>query len=162
MRIRLTLLGLSLCSLLWGNHKATAQKSSRISCALPLRSLQITSSFGYRTHPVTGVWQFHNGVDLRAHSDTVFAIMEGVVMQTGYDRLLGIYIRIAHAKDVISIYGHLSVPWVLPGEIVESNEAIGETGCSGRTTGEHLHFSILYSGRYIDPIKFLSRILTTP
>jgi murein DD-endopeptidase MepM/ murein hydrolase activator NlpD len=142
-------------------HTVAAQDNP-VLAALPLRSLQITSHFGFRIHPVTGLWQFHNGVDLRARRDTVFAVMDGVVIQTGYDRLLGIYIKVAHTADLTSIYGHLSVPWVFPGETVNSDQAVGLTGCSGRTTGEHLHFSILYGGRYIDPLKFLSHILTTP
>ncbi|RKR80624.1 peptidase M23-like protein [Mucilaginibacter gracilis] len=141
---------------------AAAHDSSRIVSALPLRSLQVTSGFGYRIHPVTGLKQFHNGVDLRAHQDTVFAVMDGMVVQSGYDRLLGFYIKVAHAMHLISIYGHLSVPWVFSGETVTMGQTLGLTGCSGRTTGEHLHFSILYSGRYIDPLQFLSKILITP
>lgn len=144
--------------LLTGSH-AVAQDSCRIAAFPPLRSLQITSPFGYRTHPVTGIWQFHNGVDLRARADTVFVVMDGMVVQTGYDSISGIFIKVAHSGELTSVYAHLSVPWVFAGEVLTADQPIALSGCTGRTTGEHLHFSILYDGRYINPIKFLSKIL---
>jgi murein DD-endopeptidase MepM/ murein hydrolase activator NlpD len=121
---------------------------------LPLTRLYITSSFGYRRHPVTGIYAFHNGADFRARSDTVYALMKGTVMLTGYDSLLGINISIGH-EDCTSVYGHLSQVFVVPGEPVEAGQPIGITGKTGRVTGEHLHFSIRAGGRYTDPLEFI-------
>jgi murein DD-endopeptidase MepM/ murein hydrolase activator NlpD len=125
---------------------------------LPLKNLRITSSYGYRHHPVTGKYAFHAGVDLRAKHDTVYAIMDGSVNDVGYNNFLGIYIRLDH-EDFQSSYGHLSRVFVAPGETIEAGDPIGITGASGRVTGEHLHFSISYHGQYIDPIKFLYQLL---
>ncbi|SDP47068.1 Peptidase family M23 [Mucilaginibacter sp. OK268] len=121
---------------------------------LPLSRLYITSSFGYRRHPVTGIYAFHNGVDFRARSDTVYALMKGTVTGTGYDSLLGISISIRH-EVFTSIYGHLSQVFVSPDESVEAGQPIGVTGKTGRVTGEHLHFSIRFRGHYVDPLEFI-------
>jgi murein DD-endopeptidase MepM/ murein hydrolase activator NlpD len=126
---------------------------------LPLKNLHITSSFGYRIHPVTGKYAFHAGVDLKAKQDTVFAIMDGIVTDTGYNSFLGIYIRLDHG-DLKSSYGHLSQVFVRSGDLVIEGEPIGITGATGRVTGEHLHFSIQYKRQYIDPLKFLYQTLT--
>jgi murein DD-endopeptidase MepM/ murein hydrolase activator NlpD len=125
---------------------------------LPLKYLHLTSPYGYRVHPITGRYAFHAGVDLRAKSDTVFAIMNGTVDEAAYDRLLGLYIRLDHGQ-VQSVYGHLSQIFVIPGEPVTAGEPIGITGATGRVTGEHLHFSIRYQNHYIDPMKFLYQTL---
>jgi len=121
---------------------------------LPLRHLQVTSAYGYRVHPVTGRFSFHNGIDLRAHKDTVYAVLDGVVSAASYDRLLGIYIHLDHG-DFQSSYGHLSKILVLPGDSVSAGDAIAVSGNSGRVTGSHLHFSIQFRHRAIDPLQFL-------
>ncbi|MDT3401294.1 M23 family metallopeptidase [Mucilaginibacter terrae] len=121
---------------------------------LPLKYLRLNSPFGYRNHPLTGIRKLHDGVDLRARADTVYAIMNGQVSATGYADKLGIHIRLQHGATQ-SVYGHLSRVLVSPQDSVSAGEPIGITGTTGRVTGEHLHFSILYWGRYIDPIQFL-------
>jgi murein DD-endopeptidase MepM/ murein hydrolase activator NlpD len=127
--------------------------------SLPLRHLALTSPFGYRLHPVTGKYCFHSGVDLRAHKDTVFAVLPGTVMETSVNPLLGVYIRLDHG-NFRSSYGHLSQIFVLPGDTVAAGAAIGLSGSTGRVTGEHLHFSIQYKHRYINPLAFLYAIST--
>jgi murein DD-endopeptidase MepM/ murein hydrolase activator NlpD len=124
---------------------------------LPLRHVSLTSPYGYRIHPVTGKYSFHAGVDLRAHNDTVYAVLAGKVEDAGYVPLLGIYIRLAHT-DFETSYGHLSQIFVLPGDSVSAGFPLGISGATGRVTGEHLHFSVQYRHRYIDPLKFLLAI----
>jgi murein DD-endopeptidase MepM/ murein hydrolase activator NlpD len=126
-------------------------------CCLPLHLLQVTSAFGFRIHPVTGKYSFHAGIDLRARSDTVFAVLPGTVLHVGYDPLLGIFVRLYHG-DFETTYGHLSQIFVLAGDSVSSATALGITGCTGRVTGEHLHFAVRYHQRYIDPLRFLLMI----
>ncbi|OKS88166.1 M23 family metallopeptidase [Mucilaginibacter polytrichastri] len=125
---------------------------------LPLKHLKINSDFGYRIHPLTGKSAMHLGVDLKARHDTVFAILDGLVKSTGYDTGLGINIRLAHG-DIESVYGHLSQIWVVTQDSVSAGEPIGLTGATGHVTGEHLHFSICYRHKYINPIKFLYELL---
>jgi len=119
----------------------------------PLRHLDVTSSFGYRVHPVTGQYGFHAGIDLRAHSDTVYAVLDGHVT-VGYNPWLGVYAKITNGPFCVT-YGHLSQLFVAAGTLTAAMP-LGVTGSTGRTTGEHLHFAVQYNHHYIDPLAFLS------
>jgi len=112
---------------------------------LPLRHLEITSSFGYRIHPITKIYSFHSGVDLRA-------------METGYDGRLGLFVRLDHSSFQSS-YGHLSQVFLGQGDTVLAGQPIGITGRTGQVTGEHLHFSIRCGNQYVDPLEFLYKQL---
>jgi murein DD-endopeptidase MepM/ murein hydrolase activator NlpD len=127
---------------------------SLVIAALPLRHLSPTSPFGFRIHPVTGKYSFHAGVDLRAHNDTVFAVLPGTVEAEGFDPFLGIYVRLRNG-DFQTIYGHLSRLFVFKGDTVRSETELGITGSTGRVTGEHLHFEVKFHGKPIDPMAFL-------
>ncbi|WP_183573780.1 M23 family metallopeptidase [Mucilaginibacter sp. X5P1] len=122
---------------------------------LPLRHLFITSGFGNRVHPVTGSYGFHYGIDLRARSDTVLAVLDGRVENAGYNLFLGIFIRISSGPFTIT-YGHLSQCFVCIGDSLATGSPMGVTGSSGRVTGEHLHFAVQFFHRYIDPLTFLT------
>jgi len=125
---------------------------------LPLKNLHLTSSYGNRIHPVTGKYAFHEGIDLRAKQDTVYAVMDGNVNTVNYNGFLGIYIRLDHDQFQF-VYGHLSQVFVASGETLHAGDPIGVTGATGRVTGEHLHFSIRCQQHYIDPLEFLYQIL---
>ena len=127
---------------------------------LPLTKLFVTSSFGYRLHPVTGQYAMHNGVDFRARSDTVYAIAGGIISTASYDDLLGISLSIGH-EGFTSVYGHLSRVFVQSGEAVTCGQPIAITGRTGRITGEHLHFSIRIGNRYTDPLEFIFQLINT-
>ncbi|MGP2550162.1 M23 family metallopeptidase [Mucilaginibacter rubeus] len=125
---------------------------------LPLRHLHINSAFGYRLNPVTGKYQLHGGVDLHARQDTVFAILNGTVRSAGFNNGLGFNVCLQHG-NIQSTYGHLREIMVGTSDSVRAGQPIGITGYSGRVTGEHLHFSLKYKGRLIDPINFLYELL---
>ena len=131
-----------------------------LSPSLPLSSLQLTSPYGYRTHPVTGeARKFHSGIDLKARADTVFSILPGTVIASGKSKFLGNYVEIKHG-DYTSIYGHLSTRFVKTDQTVSAGYPLGITGKTGRVTGEHLHFTVKYKKSYINPLIFLSTIAT--
>ena len=125
---------------------------------LPLRQLEVTSGFGYRTHPLTGHHTFHNGVDLRARHDTIFAIMDGLVIHKGSHPLIGLNICVDHG-DFCSVYGHLSQVFVTSQDSVFAGQPIGITGATGSVTGEHLHFAIRCGHHYLNPLQFLYALL---
>ncbi len=125
---------------------------------LPLRHLEITSSFGYRIHPITKIYSFHSGVDLRAQNDTVYAVADGTAMETGYDGRFGQFVRLDHSSFQSS-YGHLSRVFLGQGDTVLAGQPIGITGRTGQVTGEHLHFSIRCGNQYVDPLEFLYKQL---
>lgn len=125
---------------------------------LPLRHLHINSGFGYRLHPLTGHIRLHEGVDLRARHDTVFAVLSGCVQQVAWNDALGLYIRLGHGA-VETVYGHLSQVWVTDADMVTAGMPIGITGATGRVTGEHLHFAVRYRNRFVPPVQFLQLLL---
>lgn len=124
---------------------------------MPLRQMKLTSDYGYRIHPLTGQYAFHSGIDLRARSDTVFAVIAGRITATGYDHVLGVFIQLRNGGFQIT-YGHLSQVFVLPGDSVEAGYALGVSGHTGSVTGEHLHFAVRYRGTYANPVQFLTQL----
>ena len=123
--------------------------------ALPLKLLILTSGYGYRIHPVTGKYAFHCGIDLRANYDTVYAITSGT-LNVSYNTLLGIYETVSDSS-LCCTYGHLSQ--VLAGNgYVRAGTPIAITGATGRVTGPHLHLSVSYQGRPINPLTFLYQL----
>lgn len=127
---------------------------------LPLKSLTVTSPFGYRLHPLTGKVEFHCGVDLRAKYDTVYAVLDGVVRSVNRTSKLGIAINLQHG-EINTIYGHLSKSLVNQQDSVIAGQAIAISGATGSVTAAHLHFSVRYQNRYINPLNFLYEILKT-
>ncbi|MDR2519307.1 MAG: M23 family metallopeptidase [Spirochaetaceae bacterium] len=125
----------------------------------PLRSYRITSAFGPRINPVTGIRRNHNGLDLAAPAGTeVYAAKAGVVAETGEDRVYGKYIIIQHDESWISLYGHLSRIDTALRRRVESGTLIGRVGSTGQSTGAHLHFELRRHGKAQDPGKYLSGV----
>lgn len=127
---------------------------------LPLKSLTVTSQFGYRVHPLTGKMEYHNGVDLRAKYDTVYAVLNGVVRSVCANVSFGKAITLDHGQ-VTTVYGHLYKPLVNPRDSVSAGQPIGISGASGQVTAAHLHFSVRYRRRYLNPLNFLYEIFKT-
>lgn len=126
----------------------------------PLRTLVITSPFGYRTDPFTRKRAFHSGIDLRANYEAAYAITYGEVIHVGYDNRSGLFVTIRHGSITLS-YCHLSQSLVTKGSHVRPGTPIGITGNSGsRSTGPHLHLTLkdTKKGRAIDPSILLRLI----
>ena len=117
---------------------------------------RITSRFGMRNDPFTGVRRFHNGVDFANSVGTpVKSAMSGKVAMVGYNPNYGKYIILTHAEGFQTFYGHLETIQVRKGASVKQGQLIGKMGNSGYSTGIHLHFSIFYRGEPVDPFKYL-------
>ena len=124
--------------------------SSYTSITYPLKSIKVTSPYGYRRDPITGKQSWHNGLDLRAKNEPAYAMMDGIVEKVGYDNRSGNYVTLKHGNYHVS-YCHLSSIVVGRGENVYSGTIIGVTGSSGRSTGEHLHLTCKKDGKSINP-----------
>lgn len=124
----------------------------------PLDYLHVTSLYGRRFHPVTNKYKHHNGIDLRGRNDIVYSMTKGVVSELGYNEYLGIYVKIK-TKDYTFIYGHLSEFYHPIDKEVKAGDIIAKTGKTGRVTGPHLHLSIKYKNKYIDPKNVLDLVL---
>ncbi|MDR1932512.1 MAG: M23 family metallopeptidase [Spirochaetales bacterium] len=117
---------------------------------------RLTSPFGMRADPFTGVRRFHNGIDLAGPAGTpIYAAMAGKVAKVGVHPTYGKYIIVSHAGGYQSWYAHLQKPLVAQGKTVVQGQLIGEMGNTGYSTGSHLHFSIFKDGAPVDPLQFL-------
>jgi murein DD-endopeptidase MepM/ murein hydrolase activator NlpD len=99
----------------------------------------------------------HNGVDLLASTGTpVLAAASGTVVGAAPNAGYGNWIRLDHAQNVSTVYGHLSAfaPGIKPGMKVERGQVIGFVGNTGRSTGAHLHFEVISNGQATDPLAF--------
>lgn len=122
--------------------------------SMPLKRCLITSSFGYRIHPVTKKRLYHRGVDFYANIGTdVFASGSGIVVQAGYGGAYGNYVKIKHRNGMYTVYAHLSKIFVNVGQRVNKGCKIALSGNTGRTTGPHLHYEVIINNQFVDPVK---------
>ena len=120
------------------------------SITYPLKSIKVTSPYGYRRDPITGKQSWHNGLDLRAKNEPAYAMMDGIVEKVGYDNRSGKYVILKHGNYHVC-YCHLSSIIVDNGEIVYPGTIIGVTGNTGRSTASHLHLTCKKDGKSINP-----------
>ena len=130
--------------------------SSNESWGRPCTWIRLTSPYGYRTHPVTGQWKFHNGVDLANSKGTpIRAARSGKVTVASYGGTYGYYVTINHGDGYSSLYAHMTHYVVSKGQSVTKGQVIGYMGSTGRSTGPHLHFSIFYNGSSVNPMNYI-------
>ena len=139
------------------DNKQKQWTSSYPSITYPLKSIKVTSPYGYRRDLFTGKLSWHNGLDLRAKNEPAYAMMDGIVEKVGYDNRSGNYIILRHADFTIS-YCHLSKVHIAPGTLVFAGTIIGRSGSTGRATGEHLHLTVKYKKAYLNPKILLVKI----
>jgi murein DD-endopeptidase MepM/ murein hydrolase activator NlpD len=117
---------------------------------------RLTSAYGYRKHPISRDWKFHNGIDLSGKlGQNVYATAQGIVQKVGYDPFLGNYIVLSHAGLFTTTYGHLSQTLVKKGQFIYRQVCIGKIGKTGRATGYHLHYIVKRSGKTVDADAYL-------
>ncbi len=122
----------------------------------PLDGARISSSFGMRKHPISGFNKMHKGVDFAAPKGTpVYAGGNGIIEMVGVNGGYGKYIRIRHNNEYKTAYAHLSSykKGISKGVRVNQGEVIGYVGSTGRSTGPHLHYEIIYQNKQINPLK---------
>ncbi|WP_079194995.1 M23 family metallopeptidase [Streptomyces sp. CB02400] len=126
----------------------------------PVTTLTVTSPFGSRAHPLTGVTKLHTGVDFGAPQGAqVSASWEGRVEFAGLTSAYGYRVVIDHGtvdgKRLETTYSHLSALQVTTGQSVTTGQPVGFVGSTGLSTGPHLHFEVLLDGQYTDPTAWL-------
>lgn len=119
----------------------------------------VTSPFGMRTHPTTGIYKLHNGVDLvgSGHAtDEIVAHTSGVIEESTYNSAIGNYVNIRVNPNCIMQYCHMASPSSFRvGEKVKQGDVIGYMGSTGYSTGAHLHFGIREGDKWVDPQPYL-------
>lgn len=117
----------------------------------------ISSDYGNRVHPTLGVERFHNGVDMAAPGGSpILAAYDGKVVAADYSSSMGNYLMVDHGDGLYTIYMHASALYVSKGDFVVKGQNIAAVGSTGRSTGNHLHFSVRLNGSYVSPWNYLS------
>ena len=117
---------------------------------------RISSKFGWRPDPFTGVRSYHTGIDLACPEGTpIRAAMNGTVAFVGWSNVFGNYIIVNHPNGYQTLYGHLSASRVKKGQSVTQATVIGLVGSTGYSTGAHLHFTVYKNGRLVNPSSVL-------
>jgi murein DD-endopeptidase MepM/ murein hydrolase activator NlpD len=123
----------------------------------PLTGARLTSPFGWRNDPISGVRRHHAAIDLAAPTGTmVKAAMDGKVSSVGFNSTYGRYIILSHGSEYQTMYAHLSQVSVKQGDRVTQGLKIGEVGSTGYSTGPHLHFAVYKNGRPVNPLDLLN------
>ena len=117
---------------------------------------RISDEDGNRMHPILGIEKFHNGLDMAAPGGTaILAAYDGDVVGAAYNNSMGNYIMIDHGSGLYTIYMHCSALYVSKGQSVTKGQKIAAVGSTGRSTGNHLHFSVRQNGSYVNPWNYL-------
>lgn len=121
----------------------------------PVRGI-ITSRYGWRIDPISGIRAFHNGVDFANRLNTpIYASRAGRVILASVHPEFGKYIIIEHGSGYQTLYGHLNSFEVVKGQYVNRGQLIARMGNTGYSTGTHLHFSIYKNGKSVNPLSLL-------
>lgn len=122
----------------------------------PIEGGWISSYFGMRTDPFTGFQERHEGVDFAGKlGSDVIAVASGVVIWSGDRYGYGQLIEVNHGNGYVTRYAHNLENLVKVGDTVKKGQRLALMGSTGRSTGPHVHFEVLYKGQVIDPAKFI-------
>ncbi len=134
------------------NEKGEAVKKGLL--MTPVDGARISSTFGRRKHPVLGYSKMHKGVDFAAPRGTpIMAAGAGKILKIGRLGSYGNYVRIRHNKTYDTAYAHMCrfAKGLKRGSSVRQGQVIGYVGCTGRATGNHLHYELLKNGKQVNP-----------
>lgn len=132
----------------------------------PAPGRKVTSPFGQRKHPITGVWRMHNGTDYGGTFD-VLAAADGIVVKRGanMDPLKGFghSLTIDHGSRVQTLYAHgAQASRFKVGDRILKGDVVFRSGSTGAATGPHLHWEVHQSGKPVDPTPFLNNDGVSP
>jgi len=116
----------------------------------------VTSGFGFRTNPFTGLTQMHEGLDISNRVGIpITATADGIISDVGSDWAHGRILVISHGFGMITRYSHLNKVLVRVGQKVKRGDKIAEVGTSGKTTGPHLHYEVRLNGIPVNPMRYI-------
>ena len=124
----------------------------------PANVQMVTSSYGYRRDPFTGVAAMHKGLDFRGPTGTpIYAASDGRISFVGRKSGYGNVVEISHGNGLMTRYAHMSKFNAKVGQTVEAGQTIGAIGSTGRSTGPHLHFEVVRNAIKLDPMPYLTK-----
>ena len=117
---------------------------------------RLSSAYGYRNDPITGVRKFHTGMDMAAPTGTpVKAALDGKVVAVSFNQVYGNYVIVSHINGYQSLYAHLHAATVKVGQRLNQGDKLGLVGSTGYSTGPHLHFTVYKNGKLVSPHELL-------
>jgi murein DD-endopeptidase MepM/ murein hydrolase activator NlpD len=119
---------------------------------------RLSSTFGYRYHPFTGLRLLHEGLDIANSTWTpIYATADGQVQVVNNSTNFGNMVKVAHDNkgEYVTLYAHMQQAAVTQGQVVKRGDLIGYMGNTGRSTGTHLHYEVHRNGRPVDPMEFI-------
>lgn len=118
---------------------------------------RISSEYGMRTHPITGVYKLHTGVDISAPTGANFiAANDGIITKAEYNSAYGNMVMIDHGGGVSTLYAHGSEMLVQVGQTVKRGDAVLKVGSTGYSTGPHAHFEVRLNGVVTNPMPYIT------
>ncbi len=122
----------------------------------PVWSYWVTSQYGTRNDPFKGSKASHKGVDLASRTGNKIKVKaEGKVVKAEYSNGYGNLVVVDHGNGFSTKYAHLNKIYVKKGQVLKYDDVIGEVGSTGRSTGPHLHYEVLYRGVSVNPLPFI-------
>jgi murein DD-endopeptidase MepM/ murein hydrolase activator NlpD len=122
----------------------------------PIPDGWISSYFGARTDPFTGLREYHKGLDFAGKDgEEIYAVASGLVTWSAARFGYGQMVEINHGNGYITRYAHNRTNLVKVGDVVTKGQRIALMGSTGRSTGPHVHFEVLKNGRVVDPAKYV-------
>ncbi len=138
-------------------RKVSSVNRATLGMSMPINPKRVSSQFGYRVNPVTGVYGMHGGIDLAANSGTqIKPALAGRVIKSKYSSDYGYFIMIDHGDNLTTLYAHCSELISEVGDTVGKDDVIALVGSTGRSTGPHLHFEVRINNVRINPEHFLT------
>lgn len=117
----------------------------------------LSSIYGYRTDPITGKKEFHEGFDFSGKPGTpITAVATGIVTWSGPLHGYGNLVEISHMGGYVTRYAHNQTNLVTVGDKIEKGEVIAVMGNTGRSTGTHVHFEVLKNGKQVNPKEYFA------
>lgn len=117
----------------------------------------ITSNYGMRVHPITGVYKLHTGVDVGAPMGADFvAANDGIVTKAYFNPAYGNMVMVDHGGGISTLYAHGSEILVRVGQLVKKGEPVLKVGSTGYSTGPHAHFEVRINGVVTNPLEYIT------
>ena len=140
-------------------EEETDNSTSGMMFPIQMSGAYISSPYGMRTHPITGEYKMHTGIDIAGggiNNQPIYAAQGGEVIFAGTKSGYGNFIIIDHGQGITTCYAHCNSIGVSVGQQVKKGQVIGKVGSTGNSTGPHLHFEVRIDGSTTNPLNYVS------
>ena len=136
-----------------GHYDINGKSIKKALMKTPINGARLSSKFGMRKHPIDGYNKMHQGTDFAAPEGTpIMASGDGVIVKAGWCGGGGNCVKIRHNSSYSTVYAHMSKFAIATkkGRRVKQGEIIGYVGSTGKSTGPHLHYEVIFNGKRVN------------